>query len=106
MQTVVKSLTSFWQLFPDHGHPEVMGQDGLPALLPEEALFLPWSVSMSSDAPYWRPPTPRGQYGGAVGRMVSKPVSANFRIARLSGSSSLFQLCLPGSVESISFIMR
>jgi hypothetical protein len=26
-----------------------------------EALFLPWSVSMSSDAPYWRPPTPRGQ---------------------------------------------
>ena len=24
-----------------------------------EALFLPWSVSMSSDAPYWRPPTPR-----------------------------------------------
>src|SRR5438105_8639750 len=24
-----------------------------------EALFLPWSVSMSSDEPYWRPPTPR-----------------------------------------------
>jgi serine/threonine protein kinase len=22
-----------------------------------EALFLPWSVSMSSDAPYWRPPS-------------------------------------------------
>jgi hypothetical protein len=24
-----------------------------------EALFLLWSVSMSSDVPYWRPPTPR-----------------------------------------------
>src|ERR1700676_450145 len=36
-----------------------------------EALFLPWSVSMSSDAPYWRPPTPRGQYGRSTGDLWS-----------------------------------
>jgi hypothetical protein len=31
-----------------------------------EGLFLPWSVSMSSDVPYRRPPTPR-QYGCSFG---------------------------------------
>jgi hypothetical protein len=35
---------------------------------------------MSSDGPYWRPPTPRGQYGGAVGLMVSKPVLEWFNL--------------------------
>src|SRR2546428_4170741 len=37
-----------------------------------EALFLPWSVSMSSDAPYWRPPAPRGQYGRSTGDLWSR----------------------------------
>src|SRR5260370_16105986 len=32
-----------------------------------EAYFLPWSVSLSSDAPYWRPPSRDAQYGLSVG---------------------------------------
>src|ERR1035437_3276766 len=40
-----------------------------------EAFFLPWSVSMSSDAPYWRPPSREGEYGLSAGVMVPKPVS-------------------------------
>src|ERR1700730_7503437 len=43
-----------------------------------EAYFLPWSVSLSSDAPYWRPPSRDAQYGLSVGVMVSKPVSTEF----------------------------
>src|ERR1700726_4884279 len=39
-----------------------------------EAYFLLWSVSLSSDAPYWRPPSRDAQYGLSVGVMVSKPV--------------------------------
>src|SRR6266404_8168877 len=42
-----------------------------------EALFLPWSVSMSSDAPYWRPPTPLGQY---VVQQETYGLQARFRI--------------------------
>src|SRR2546427_10603232 len=40
-----------------------------------EAYFLPWSVSMSCDAPYWRPPSRGAQYGPSVEVMVPKPVS-------------------------------
>src|ERR1019366_3401571 len=39
-----------------------------------EAYFLPWSGSLSSDAPYWRPPSRDAQYGLSVGVMVSKSV--------------------------------
>src|SRR5216683_4459153 len=39
-----------------------------------EALLLPWSVSMSSDVPYWRPPTPRSVWSFSWRPMVSKPV--------------------------------
>jgi hypothetical protein len=42
-----------------------------------EALLLPWSVSMSSDEPYWRPPTPRSVWSFSWRLMGSKPVSAN-----------------------------
>src|ERR1700758_4403745 len=40
-----------------------------------EALLLPWSVSMSSDEPYWRPPTPRSVWSFSWRLMGSKPVS-------------------------------
>src|SRR5205807_9245617 len=37
---------------------------------------------MSSDVPYWRPPTPRGQYGRSVGYLWSRsPFLDNFRVA-------------------------
>src|SRR5258705_971538 len=39
-----------------------------------EALLLPWSVSMSSDEPYWRPPTPRSVWSFSWRLMGSKPV--------------------------------
>src|ERR1017187_579334 len=80
-----------------------------------EALFLPWSVSMSSDAPYWRPPTPRGQYGRSVGLMVSKPVWGIFIAAgghpslnipaaysQCSSAARPSQTCHTGSERSAS----
>src|ERR1700687_4945354 len=45
-----------------------------------EALLLPWSVSMSSDEPYWRPPTPRSVWSFSWRLMVSKPVSGWFPV--------------------------
>jgi hypothetical protein len=59
-----------------------------------EALFLPWSVSMSSDAPYWRPPTPRGQYGRSTGELCSRsPFLDKFRFADHTGVEQLDQHC-------------
>src|SRR6266849_9584610 len=47
-----------------------------------EALLLPWSVSMSSDEPYWRPPTPRSIWSFSWRLMGSKPVSGQLPIGR------------------------
>src|ERR1035438_1538211 len=47
-----------------------------------EAYFLPWSGSLSSDLPYWRPPSRDAQYGLSVGVMVSKPVSGQLPYCR------------------------
>src|ERR1700680_3083153 len=63
-----------------------------------EALFLPWSVSMSSDAPYWRPPTPLGQYGRSTRNLWSR---ARFWIT--SGWPTIREFF--GSVNSSAFFI-
>src|SRR5580704_16183096 len=70
---------------------------------PVEALFLPRSVSMPSDAPYWRPPTPRRQYGRSTGDLCSRspfgdsfPVADSWRLGDLKGQSPSCRLsCSP-----------
>jgi hypothetical protein len=41
---------------------------------------VPWSVSLSSDAPYWWPPSRKAEDGLSVGVVVSKAVSGPFPV--------------------------
>src|SRR5258708_38623392 len=62
-----------------------------------EALFLPWSVSMSSDEPYWRPPTPRSVWSFSWRLMVSKTVSGPRQVA--SHDDTIFARQIGGAFE-------
>src|ERR1700756_3880528 len=66
-----------------------------------EALLLPWSVSMSSDEPYWRPPTPRSVWSFSWRLMGSNAVSGQLPVGRQTKSDSLLsQIGMLGGTTS------